>query len=258
MHFATWQDLYRSDWQSVVAVAVVPALFLLSLAVTEPPAHGGVLPAAARFVRAWAVVFAVLTILDPLAGGPLLRLLGVAEAPIATAVLIAFVLLGDFRVYLLIFTLMSYAGMRRATRTADPLHATRDALRLVSPRPVLIAALATLIVPIVAFTLDGWLRARRPDLPAQSIWLIYELAFLTVAIALRVWVPTRVPPSVPRLANYLRAVLTYVIVYYALWAAADVLILAGIDAGWALRMIPNQLYYAFWVPFAYWLFFARR
>jgi hypothetical protein len=43
-----------------------------------------------------------------------------------------------------------------------------------------------------------------------------------------------------------------VAVYYALWATADLLIrYGGIDAGWLLRALPNQLYYAFWIPFAY-------
>jgi hypothetical protein len=46
-------------------------------------------------------------------------------------------------------------------------------------------------------------------------------------------------------------------VYYALWAAADVLILAGVDAGWLLRCVPNQLYYGFTVPFVWWRFFSR-
>jgi hypothetical protein len=121
------------------------------------------------------------------------------------------------------------------------------------------AGVATLIVPLVAVGVEAALRARNPDLPSQSIWLTYELAFLAVALVLRNGiVPTRVPAAEPRLRTYLRTVLTYVAVYYALWAAADGLILAGIDAGWALRMIPNQLYYAFWVPFAYGTFFARR
>ena len=259
MTFATWQDLYRSEWQGVVAVVVVPALFLLYLAAAEPPRHGGVLPAAARFVRVWAGTFAVLTIVDPLATGPLLRALGVADAPIATVVMVAFVLLGDFRVYLLVFTLMTFAGTRHDARVADPVYAARDALRLVPPRAALAAALATLVVPIVAVTVDASLRSRNPQLPAQSIWLAYELAFLAAALVLRqVIVPARVPPAEPRLRNYLRAVLAYVAVYYALWATADVLILARADVAWALRMIPNQLYYALWVPFVYWLAFARR
>ena len=28
------------------------------------------------------------------------------------------------------------------------------------------------------------------------------------------------------------------------------------DVGWALRIVPNQLYYAFFVPVAWWLFFS--
>jgi hypothetical protein len=79
------------------------------------------------------------------------------------------------------------------------------------------------------------------------------------ALVLRTWiVPARVPAATPRLQAYLRTVLAYVAIYYALWATADVIILAGFDLGWALRMLPNQLYYAFFVPFAYGMFFARR
>ena len=259
MSFATWHDLYQSDLQSAVAVTIVPLLFLLYLAWTECTAPVGVVPAAARFMHVWAVTFTVLTIIDPLAGGPLMRLLGLGDAPAATMVMVAFVLLGDFRVYLLLFTLMTYAGVRHDTRVADPVSATRDALQPVPTRAAMAAALATLIVPIVAVGVDAALRARDPNLPAQSIWLVYEVAFLVVALGLRAWaVPARVPAAEPRLRTYLRAILSYVAMYYGLWATADVIILAGFDIGWALRMIPNQLYYAFWIPFAYGLFFARR
>lgn len=259
MAFATWQELYRSDLQSVVAVTVVPLLFLLYLIWTERPAGAGIVPAAARFVSVWAGTFAVLTIVDPLATGPLLRELALADTPAATVVMVAFVLLGDFRVYLLVFTLMTFAGTRHDARVADPVFAARDALRLVPPRAALAAALATLVVPVVAAVTDGALRAHDPTLPSQVLWLVYELAFLVVAIVLREGVvPARVPASEPRLRTHLRAVLAYVAVYYALWAAADVVILAGYDVGWALRVIPNQLYYAWFVPFAFGMFFARR
>jgi hypothetical protein len=257
--FPTWQALYQSELQGAVAVIVVPLLFLVYLAWADEPAAAGVVPSAARFVRAWAGTFAVLSIVDPLATGPLMRLLGVADAPVATVTMIAFVLLGDFRVFLLVFTLMTYAGTRHDRRVADPLTAARDALRIVPPRAVLAAALAMLIVPVVAFSVDALLRTRYPQLPSQSIWLAYEIAFLVLALVLRsLIVPARVPAATPRLQTYLRTVLAYVAVYYALWAAADVIILSGFDVGWALRMVPNQLYYALFVPFAYGSFFARR
>jgi hypothetical protein len=257
--FATWQDLYKSDLQGAVAPTVVPLLFLAYLALRERPFARGVVPAAARFVHVWAVVFTVLTIVDPLATGPAMRLLGLGDTPAATVVTLAFVLLGDFRVYLLLFTLMSYAGAGHERRVSDPVAAAREALQLLPPRAAVAAALATLIVPLTAAAVEAALRARDPSLPPQTIWLVYELAFLAMTIALGTWlVPARVPASRPRLRNYLRALLTYVAAYYALWATADVLILAGFDLGWALRMIPNQLYYALWVPFAYVAFFARR
>lgn len=242
-----------------MAVTVVPLLFLLYLAWTERPDGSGIVPGARRFVEAWAGTFAVLTIVDPLAGGPLLRLLGVADTPAATVVMVAFVLLGDFRVYLLVFTLMTHAGARHDARIADPVFATRDALRLVPPRAALAAALATLVVPLAAVAIDAVVRTRVAAPPPQSIWLAYELAFLVAALALRHWVvPARVPGTAPRLRTYLRRVLAYVAAYYALWALADTLILAGLDLGWGLRIVPNQLYYACWVPFAYGAFFARR
>ncbi|MEN8159516.1 MAG: hypothetical protein ABFS41_05515, partial [Myxococcota bacterium] len=56
--------------------------------------------------------------------------------------------------------------------------------------------------------------------------------------------------------GFARAVLAYAAVYYALWAACDVLILAGVDAGWLVRCLPNQLYYGLTVPFVWWRFFA--
>lgn len=259
MTFATWQALYESDLQGAVAVTIVPFVFLLYLAAAERTAAAGIVPTAARFVRVWAATFTVLGIVDPLASGPLLRILGVADAPIATVVMVTFVLLGDFRVYLLVFTLMSHAGARHDARVADPVFATRDALRLVPPRAALAALGATLVVPLVAVAIDAGIRAHAPSAPTQTVWLAYELAFLLVALALRQWlVPARVPGTAPRLRTYLRAVLAYVAVYYGLWALANVVILAGFDVGWALRLVPNQLYYAFWMPVAYFAFFARR
>jgi hypothetical protein len=82
--------------------------------------------------------------------------------------------------------------------------------------------------------------------------------FTAVALWLRAtWLPRRVLPGA-RL-RFLRNVCAYVSVYYMLWAASDLLVLAAsLDAGWLLRVVPNQLYYSFWVPFVWFRYASRR
>ncbi len=221
--FDTWEAFYASPLQGLWLLVVPPALFLVWLLVRGQPATAGADPRAARFVHAWAIVFTVETILDPL----LIVFAGVPMLP--------FVLLGDFRVFLLVL------GVARPTR---PLL-----------RTILEAAAWTVVVPLTAWGLDAAERAlSSTPLPDQLLWLNYELAFTVMALgwwmAMTVWRPVA--------ERYLRAVLAYVVVYYLLWASADVLIMAGFDAAWGLRALPNQLYYVFWTPVAWALFFAPR
>jgi len=238
-----WSAFYHSDLQSPWLLLVLPALFLLYRAATGRR-RGGALPAAAPFVDAYALLFAVQTMLDPIATGPLLRALGLADGSGGTAVMLLFVLLGDLRVYLLVFALLAIAAGRRWT----------------SALPT--AAAWTLAAPLIAYPLNAALqaaslRAAAPSLDANSIWLVYELVFVALALGMRArLVPARTPADAPRLHAYLRAVLAYVAVYYGLWASADVLIqFAGLDLGWLLRVVPNQLYYSAWVPFVFGRFF---
>ncbi len=85
------------------------------------------------------------------------------------------------------------------------------------------------------------------------MWLFHETIFAVTAIALSLWI-ARDAAIASSLRAFLRAVLHYSAVYYLLWAGADVLILAGWDAGFALRIVPNQLYYAFFIPYVWWRF----
>jgi len=229
-------DFYKTDLQATYALWPVPLLFLAYLILTGGRGRDG--DADARFVRVYALVFAAESLLDSFATGPLSRWLGIAGSGAGTAVMVAFVLLGDFRVLLLL--------LRLARPTLRPLQLAAE------------AALWTLPVPLVAYGVDSVLQAVAGPLPGQTIWLLYELAFLALALWLRKaalarWVG---PGRAPRLA-YLRSVATYVAGYYALWVTADVLILIlGLDAGWLLRIVPNQLYYSFYVPFVFFRFFA--
>lgn len=242
LNFSTWKELYDSDLQGFYALIAVPVLFLIYRMVRGRPSGGGALPAGARFVDGYAVVFAIQTILDPVITGQLTRALGISDGVGGTVLLTLFVLLGDFRVYVLVFGLLAIARGRRWT----------DGLG--------VAAAWTTAVPIVAYSANAALHAAVPGLNSGSIWLIYETLFAAVALTLRArLVPARVPPAQPGLRSYLRDGLLYVAIYYASWALADVLTqIGGLDVGWLVRVLPNQLYYALWVPAAFFAFFAPR
>jgi hypothetical protein len=213
--FASWHDFYYAEWQHPWALLVVPFAFWVWRALAAPP-RAGTAPEAKAFVVAWSGLFAVETMLDPVATGPVAKAIGVPA--VSTVLGLAFVLLGDFRIWWLV---------QRVDRPAGAV------LRALAP---------TVGVPIVA-----WLVTKAfPSLPGQALWLIHESLFFAVALVVS-----------RRLAGrFERAVLAYAGVYYALWVACDVLILAGVDAGWLLRCVPNQLYYGLTVPFVWWRFFA--
>jgi hypothetical protein len=219
---SAWEAFYRTDLQGLWSLVVLPALFLLGMPWLRPRTAGAD-PRAARFVRAWAAVFAAETIVDPVAT----VLLGASMLP--------FVLLGDFRVFLLVLGVME---------PERPLATT-----------LLRAGAWTLVVPAVALVLYRVAVAVAGPLDERVLWLVYECAFAGLALW---WRARLVPSRRPLALRFLRAALAYVAIYYGLWALADALILAGRDTGWALRVVPNQLYYAFWVPFVWMSFFSPR
>lgn len=232
-----WQAFYTSDLQQVHALVVAPAL-LLAFFLFSARIRDAAFPSA-RFLRLYVIAFCVETIADPICTGPLTRFLGLGD-PASTGVMFVFVLLGDFRVFLLV----SY--LTRADRA--PWRAVGE------------AGLWTLIVPVAAGVTRAFLGLLVDDLPQQVLWLVYEVAFLLVALVLRNRVvPRRLgDPSALR-CRQLQAVTTYVAIYYALWATADGLILfAGHEVGWLLRVVPNQLYYALYLPWVAFVFFRRR
>lgn len=237
----TWKDFYQGDLQSLYALWVVPVAFLVYWLLGRPSGRPGVEPRAAAFMNVYAPILTIETMLDPYATGPLLRALRIEE-PLSTAVMLLFVLLGDFRVYLpMLYVLAPDRGVVSA---------------------IVRAAGWTLVVPALSWAAYGALRAYVAPraLPAQTIWIVYELAFVAVIS----WFAARVLPARLGLRRfevheYLRALARYVTLYYFLWASADLLIVVGrFDFGWAVRIVPNQLYYALWIPFAYGSFFSPR
>jgi len=237
--YRTWAEFYQSDAQSVYAPWIVPTLFLAYWLLGRATRRGGVEPRAFSFMNVYAPLFAIETMIDPYATGPLLRRLGI-EGDATTYWMVPFVLLGDFRVFLLLFYVI------------DP---DRGVWRGVTR-----AVAWTLVVPLFAVGALQALQARYGTLPSTSIWILYELGFVAMAMFLDfVVVPRELALRRFEVQQYLRALVRYVALYYALWVTADLLILfRDADRAWALRVVPNQLYYGFWVPFAYLTFFSPR
>lgn len=228
-----FQNIYKSEWQGTWALWVLPLAFLayLLFSTTERDRRASTQPMTA-FLGGWMLFWTVETLADSFATGPLSRWLGWQGTEIGTGVMLSFVLLGDLRVFQLVF------------RIGRPADSFGRALRR--------AILWTLLVPVVAYGADTGLRQWRPGLPEQMLWLIYETSFFAVALYLRnVWLRSHASGSSDQ--QRLRVILAFVAGYYLLWATADILIMGfDLDFGWAVRVIPNQLYYAFFVPFVWW------
>lgn len=235
----SWHAVYYSDLQSLYALLVVPFAFLAWRLAAGVDERSAVVPGAARYVSGITLVFAIETMIDPIATGPLLKLDFLHDTWASTLIPFLFVLLGDLRVLLLV------------TGVARPERSFRQNLAW--------ALGTTFIVPImtgILFTLTRWIW---PNVHGQVQWMTYEFGFFALCIYLaRVWVPRRVPND-PARAAFLKSIFGYSAAYYALWWVADVfIVVADLDIGWAIRIVPNQLYYAFWAPFVYWRFFSLR
>ncbi|MFP8879270.1 MAG: hypothetical protein VCE43_07275 [Myxococcota bacterium] len=234
MGFEGFDAFYHSDLQSVYLLLVLPALFLVYWWAVARPVHESDTPAL-RFVRLYTLVFCVETLIDPIATGPMLGLTGGG----ATALGLLFVLLGDFRVFVLVFGVCA------------PERGWGGALRE--------AALWAPIVAVSAYAVNagiGWVAG---GVPGQLLWIIHEVLFVGLAGFVRNRViPRRTAAADPNRAR-LKRVMSFVMLYYGLWASSDALILwGGFDAGWLLRVVPNQLYYSVWIPFVYATFFSER
>jgi hypothetical protein len=120
-------------------------------------------------------------------------------------------------------------------------------------------SLAQAIGPALAFTLivpaiSQVLMRVAPSLFASPRWifLVYEALFVVLAVVMRfAIVPRRLSGATPAVRDWLVRISTFELVQYALWVAADVVILSGIEAGFLLRIVPNVLYYAVFVPFVW-------
>jgi hypothetical protein len=189
----------------------------------------GLLFAIARrlpFLLGFLVVFLVAILADAMVTGAWSPV--ASESPLYTPLSILFVILGDLRYFLL---------MERYTAPSRAFSA------------VLARALGvSLIVPVASTVL-------REIVPAMEsprvLFLVYELLlFALVAVFSRLHLRAGAGSSEAH-RRFLSRVSAFVLVQYAGWAIADVILLSGADIGHILRIVPNVLYYALFLPFVF-------
>jgi hypothetical protein len=179
-------------------------------------------------LRRYCVGLAVLSALDAWLTAVRVIGLGPLPDPLSRWLPLAFVLAGDYRYWLLV-----------VAATAAGALAPR-------PRDLLEAAGLTLLVPIFS----QLALAALPETLAgpRSLFLIFELSMFALLASLPSW------HANVRANPWLRTLGRFVMLYYGLWAIADAILLAtGADPAYALRVIPNLLYYGGLIAAIAWL-----
>ncbi|MCS6899946.1 MAG: hypothetical protein RMJ98_09760 [Myxococcales bacterium] len=208
-----WRVVYESPWHNPGFFWLSGALFFLGMGLRQ----GG--------LQGYLQVFGFMILADcTLTGGwsPI-----PPGAPVGTAAAVFFVILGDLRYFLLA------EGLRRG-----------DGL---GTRALVRALPLSLLIPTLSFGL----RLALPSLfaSARPFFLLYELLFFALALLHGVWALRGCSPGA---STFLRALLMFELTQYGLWALADFLLLTGFREGYLLRLLPNAMYYAFFLPFVGW------
>lgn len=214
---SNFERLYASPLHDPLFFWLGAAIFVIVLASRLP------------FLAGFLVVFAFEIAADATLTGALSPI--PKGASYGTPVSVAFVILGDFRYFVLVERFAARGRSRAVTFGA--------------------AAAWAFLVPVIAFAL----RNAVPSLaaPPRVTWLTYEGLFLVLALALRfALVPRRAAAAPPEVRRWLLEITAFEIAQYALWALSDVLILSGVEAGFLLRFVPNAMYYVLFLPFVLW------
>jgi hypothetical protein len=216
-----FQALYDSPWLATAALAVTSFVGLCAWL------------RRGSFLVAFVVLFTVEILADALRSGTWSPL-HLLASPWEDAVGMGFVLAGDFRYFLLVerFAWRPKSGARDATAP----QAWASSLGLMA------------IVPLLVLGLQKAYPARFADM--RWSYLAYELLFVALVAGLRAGsLPRRLAEAPAAVRKWLLDVTHYEIAQYSLWALADVVILCGADAGFALRLVPNLMYYGLFVSF---------
>lgn len=206
--------LYDSAFHHPFVAYVVGLIFLFVLSARLP------------FLYGYLTVFLVCILADATVTG------GWSPVPLGTgaytAFSVLFIVLGDLRYFLL---------AERVTRPRDSLFAT---LRFSVPMSLLVPVSTGIMNRTLAFMADD-----------RVLYAVYELAMVVLVLALDHFRFGRRPVD-ESLRRWVHQVTLLFAALYFGWGACDLLILTGVELGHALRIIPNVLYYAAFLPFVFW------
>jgi hypothetical protein len=192
--------------------------FLLWLAAALAIGFCATRPGLGSSLRRYCLGLGVLSLLDAWLSSSHIIGIGGLSGWLASVVPLFFVLAGDFR-YLLLAVSASSEGTIQVSGAKVAL-----ALGLTAIVPIS----SQLMLLLVPDSLDK----------TRVMFFIYEVEFVVLTLCL-----LRFHENLRRVA-WVRRVSRFVIVYYSLWAGADLLILTtGADLGYLLRVVPNLLYY---------------
>lgn len=187
-------------------------------------------------LRRYLVFFGMTTLLDIAVAG---QLIPIGNAELQTTLEYLFVLIGDLR-FILLLAYILYAG--KTLFDIEKLQPNWDVLR-----PAIIFTLfPSLIVSAIGFACPDWVREMRQK------FFAYEITFFVLTV---LWIYVVMPQKnvARREQVFLKRAAQPVLVFYGLWALADMLLLKGIAAGHALRIVPNVVYYC---VFLWWIAYA--
>ena len=86
----------------------------------------------------------------------------------------------------------------------------------------------------------------------RVMYLVYELTFICMAFTYgAIVLLPRLASVDDKIARWLKWVLGFQLCGYVGWALCDLIILSGYDVGHALRILPNAMYYAGFIPIVY-------
>ena len=138
-----------------------------------------------------------------------------------------FVMVGDWRYFLLV---ERYSGKRFAA----PGWARSIAFAFIAP-----------VVGLITIK-------THPSLDPRITYLVYEITFILIPLAILMFVLPRRRGTDPEDASFLKSLTYFELLQYGLWIIADVLLYLGLSWALNIRLLANVFYYALFVPYAWW------